>query len=172
MALRKIVLKGDEILTKKCKPVKKINDRIKVLCDDMIDTMVQADGVGLAAPQVGVMKRIFVCRPFTDNLEQVFVMINPEIIEMEGEQDSAEGCLSVPGYIGLVKRPMKVKMRAMNLEGETKEYEFEDFAATCIMHENDHLDGIVYPDIASEVYTVEQYNELLAEDKEEDSKGE
>lgn len=171
MALRKIVLRGDEILTKKCKPVKKINDRTKVLCDDMIDTMIQSDGVGLAAPQVGVMKRIFVCRPFTDNLEKVYVMINPEIIEKAGEQDSAEGCLSVPGYIGMVKRPERVKLRAMNLEGEMKEYTFEGFAATCIMHEYDHLDGIVYPDIASEVYTVEQYNKLLSDNK-ENSEGE
>ena len=163
MALRKIVIRGDEILTKKCKPVTKVTDRIKVLCEDMLETMREADGVGLAAPQVGVMKRIFVCRPELDKFEQEYVMINPEIIEKEGEQESAEGCLSVPGYIGMLKRPERVKLRAMNLDGEIKEYEFSGFAATCIMHENDHLDGVVYPDIAEEVYTTEQYNEMMAD---------
>ena len=163
MALRKIVIRGDEILTKKCKPVTKVTDRINVLCEDMLETMREADGVGLAAPQVGVMKRIFVCRPELDKFEQEYVMINPEIIEKEGEQESVEGCLSVPGYIGILKRPERVKLRAMNLDGEIKEYEFSDFAATCIMHENDHLDGVVYPDIAEEVYTTEQYNEMMAD---------
>jgi peptide deformylase len=163
MALRKIVIRGDEILTKKCKPVTKVTDRIKVLCEDMLETMREADGVGLAAPQVGVMKRIFVCRPELDKFEQEYVMINPEIIEKEGEQESAEGCLSVPGYIGMLKRPERVKLRAMNLDGEIKEYEFSGFAATCIMHENDHLDGVVYPDIAEEIYTTEQYNEMMAD---------
>lgn len=173
MALRKIVIRGDEILTKKCKPVTKVTDRIKVLCEDMLETMREADGVGLAAPQVGVMKRIFVCRPELDKFEQEYVMINPEIIEKEGEQESAEGCLSVPGYIGMLKRPERVKLRAMNLDGEIKEYEFSGFAATCIMHENDHLDGVVYPDIAEEIYTTEQYNEMMAdvasENKEDDN---
>lgn len=163
MALRKIVIRGDEILTKKCKPVTKVTDRIKVLCEDMLETMREADGVGLAAPQVGVMKRIFVCRPELDKFEQEYVMINPEIIEKEGEQESAEGCLSVPGYIGMLKRPERVKLRAMNLDGEIKEYEFSGFAATCIMHENDHLNGVVYPDIAEEIYTTEQYNEMMAD---------
>lgn len=163
MALRKIVIRGDEILTKRCKPVTKITDRIKFLCEDMLETMREADGVGLAAPQVGVMKRIFVCRPELNKFEQEYVMINPEIIETEGEQESVEGCLSVPGYIGMLKRPECVKLRAMNLDGETKEYEFSGFAATCIMHENDHLNGVVYPDIAEAVYTTEQYNEMMAE---------
>ena len=167
MALRKIVIRGDEILTKQCKPVKNITDRIKILCEDMIETMVDADGVGLAAPQVGVMKRIFVCRPELEDFEKVYVMINPEILEKDGEQDSAEGCLSVPGYIGMLKRPERVKLRAMNLDGATNEYEFSGFAATCIMHENDHLNGVVYPDIAEEVYTTEKYNEMMAEIAEE-----
>ena len=158
MALRKIVIRGDEILTKHCKPVSKITDRIKVLCNDMLETMREADGVGLAAPQVGVMKRIFVCRP--------------ELIETEGEQESAEGCLSVPGYIGMLKRPNRVRLKAMNLEGEIKEYEFSGFAATCIMHENDHLNGIVYTDVAEEVYTTEQYNEMMAEIAEENTEEE
>ena len=172
MALRKIVIRGDEILTKNCKPVSKITDRIKVLCNDMLETMREADGVGLAAPQVGVMKRIFVCRPELENFDQEYVMINPEIIEKEGEHESAEGCLSVPGYIGMLKRPNRVRLKAMNLEGEINEYEFSGFAATCIMHENDHLNGIVYTDVAEEVYTTEQYNEMMAEIAEENTEEE
>ena len=129
----------------------------------MLETMREADGVGLAAPQVGVMKRIFVCRPELDKFEQEYVMINPEIVETEGEQESAEGCLSVPGYIGMLKRPEYVKLKAMNLDGEVAEYEFSGFAATCIMHENDHLNGVVYPDIAEAIYTTEQYNEMMAD---------
>ncbi|ASS38063.1 peptide deformylase [Mogibacterium pumilum] len=172
MALRKIVIRGDEILTKQCKPVTKITDRIRLLCEDMLETMKEADGVGLAAPQVGVMKRLFVCRPELENFDQEYVMINPEIIETEGEQESAEGCLSVPGYIGLLKRPERVKLKAMDLDGEIKEYDFSGFAATCIMHENDHLNGIVYPDIAEEVYTTEQYNEMMAEVVAENEEGE
>ena len=163
MALRKIVIRGDEILTKQCKHVTKITDRIKLLCEDMLETMREADGVGLAAPQVGVMKRVFVCRPELDNFDKEYVMINPEIIETEGEQESAEGCLSVPSYIGMLKRPERVKLKAMDLDGEIKEYEFSGFAATCIMHENDHLNGVIYPDIAEEVYTTEQYNDMMAE---------
>ncbi len=171
MALRKIVIRGDEILTKQCKHVTKITDRIKLLCEDMLETMREADGVGLAAPQVGVMKRVFVCRPELDNFDKEYVMINPEIIETEGEQESAEGCLSVPGYIGMLKRPERVKLKAMDLDGEIKEYEFSGFAATCIMHENDHLNGVVYPDIAEEVYTTEQYNDMMAELTSENEEG-
>ena len=171
MALRKIVIRGDEILTKRCKHVTKITDRIKLLCEDMLETMREADGVGLAAPQVGVMKRVFVCRPELDNFDKEYVMINPEIIETEGEQESAEGCLSVPGYIGMLKRPERVKLKAMDLDGAIKEYEFSGFAATCIMHENDHLNGVVYPDIAEEVYTTEQYNDMMAELTSENEEG-
>jgi peptide deformylase len=170
MALRKIVLRGDEILTKHCKPVKNINERIRVLAGDMVDTMVEADGVGLAAPQVGVIKRLFVCRPHLDDQEKIYVMINPEITSKEGKQDSEEGCLSFPGYIGLVERPEKVTIKYQDLEGDEHEQEFEGFDATVICHEYDHLDGIVYTDIASRVLTVEEYQEILRQQQEEAEK--
>ena len=167
MAIRQITIRGDEILTKNCKPVKEITPRVVQLCEDMIDTMFEADGVGLAAPQVGVMKRIFVAMPYPDDEEpEVYVMINPEIIESEGEQESSEGCLSVPGYMGLVDRPVRVKVRYTNIDGDTLEEEFSDFAATVICHENDHLNGILYADKAKDFMTTEEYAKRLEEMKE------
>ena len=115
MATRTIAEKGDPILRKHCKPVKNFNDRLKVLAEDMIETMDQADGVGLAAPQVSVMKRMYVARPYLEDQEKVFVMVNPDIYERTGEQISTEGCLSVPGYTGHLKRPESIKMRAQDL---------------------------------------------------------
>lgn len=162
MATRQITVRGEEILSKKCKPVKEITPRVVQLCEDMIDTMFEADGVGLAAPQVGIMKRIFVALPYPEQEEpEVYVMINPEILETEGSQESSEGCLSVPGYMGLVDRPQRVKVRYMDINGETVEDEFEDFAATVICHENDHLDGILYVDKAKDFMTSEEYLERL-----------
>lgn len=172
MALRKIVIKGDEILSKKCKPVKEITPRIKELCEDMVETMNNAEGVGLAAPQVGVMKRLFVARPYIDSEDEefpdiVYYMINPEITEREGTQESSEGCLSVPGYMGLVERPERIKIRATNLDGELCEYEFDGFAATVMCHEYDHLDGVLYCDIAKDYMTTDEYQERLEKLKEE-----
>ncbi len=162
MAVRHITIRGEEILAKKCKPVKAITPRIVQLCEDMIDTMYEAEGVGLAAPQVGVMKRVFVAMPYPDQEEpEVYVMINPEILEAEGKQDSSEGCLSVPGYMGLVERPKRIKVRYMDIDGQTLEEEFEDFAATVICHENDHLDGILYVDKAKDYMTAEEYLERM-----------
>lgn len=172
MALRKIVQRGDEILTKVCKPVKEITPRIEELCHDMVDTMNEADGVGLAAPQVGVMKRLFVARPFVDDEDEsirdtVFYMINPEITHREGSQPSGEGCLSVPGYMGLVDRPQKIRIKFTDLDGSQKELEFEDFPATVMCHEYDHLDGILYCDIAEDFMTTEEYYARLEKLKEE-----
>lgn len=161
MAIRNITIRGEEILGKKCKPVKEITPRIKELCQDMIDTMYEANGVGLAAPQVGVLKRIFVAMPDPDKEDEVFVMINPEITYAEGTQKSSEGCLSVPGYMGLVDRPLKVGVRALDIDGNEYELEFSDFAATVICHENDHLDGILYSDKAKEFMTSEEYMDRL-----------
>jgi peptide deformylase len=148
MAIRKIAVKGDKILRKKTREVTEVNDHIKEILQDMVDTMRAAPGVGLAAPQVGIVRKMFVAEP---NPGEVYYMINPEIYEEEGVQEGDEGCLSVPGLIGCVKRPMKIKMRAMNLEGELKEYEFEDFEARVMCHENDHLNGIIYTDKASNI---------------------
>lgn len=172
MALRNITVRGDEILTKKCKPIKEVTPRIRELAEDMLETMIEANGVGIAAPQVGVMKRFFIAMPHVDSddeeiRDKVYYMINPEITYTEGTQESSEGCLSVPGYMGLVDRPEKIRIKAMDLDGNINEYEFEGFAATVFCHENDHLDGILYPDKAKEFMTVEEYSERLEQFKEE-----
>lgn len=162
MAIRTITVRGNEILGKVCKPIKEITPRIKMLADDMADTMFEADGVGIAAPQVGVMKRLFVARPYIEEEEpKVYVMINPEILETSGDQESSEGCLSVPGYMGLVHRPVSVKIAYTDIECNRIEEVFEDYAATVICHENDHLDGILYSDKAEDMMTTEEYLERL-----------
>lgn len=163
MAIRKIAIRGEEILTKKCKPVKEVNDRIRTLAEDMIETMIDAEGVGLAAPQVGIMKRMFVARPFMDDQEEIFVMINPEIILKDGTQECTEGCLSVPNMIGLVTRPKHIKIKAADLEGKEQEYDFSDFAANVMCHEYDHLEGHLFTEKADQVLTQEEYEEMLGE---------
>lgn len=171
MALRNITVKGDEILARKCKPVKEITPRIKEACADMVDTMKEADGVGIAAPQIGIMKRFFIAMPHVDaedeeTRDKIYYMINPEITYREGHQESSEGCLSVPGYMGLVDRPQKIRIKAADLDGEEHEYEFEGFEATVFCHEYDHLEGVLYSDIAKDMMTVEEYSERLEELKE------
>lgn len=143
MATRKIREIGDEVLTKPCKEVTKITLRTKVLINDMLDTMYEALGVGLAAPQVGVLKRIVVI----DVGEGPIVLINPEIIETSGEQSGEEGCLSVPGKSGMVTRPDYVKVRALNEDMEEIELEGEGLLARAFCHEIDHLDGRMYVDL-------------------------
>ena len=143
MATRKIREIGDEVLTKPCKEVTKITLRTKVLINDMLDTMYEALGVGLAAPQVGVLKRIVVI----DVGEGPIVLINQEIIETSGEQSGEEGCLSVPGKSGLVTRPDYVKVRALNEDMEEIELEGEGLLARAFCHEIDHLDGKMYVDL-------------------------
>ena len=143
MATRKIREIGDEVLTKPCKEVTKITFRTKVLINDMLDTMYEALGVGLAAPQVGVLKRIVVI----DVGEGPIVLINPEIIETSGEQSGEEGCLSVPGKSGMVTRPNYVKVRALNEDMEEIELEGEGLLARAFCHEIDHLDGKMYVDL-------------------------
>ena len=145
MALRKIVKIGDNKLRKICKPVEKFDRRLKILLEDMADTMYDANGVGLAAPQVAVLRRVVVM----DCGDGLIEMINPEILETEGEQDGPEGCLSVPGRRGMVKRPMKVRAKFQDRNGEWYEIEAEELLARCIMHETDHLDGQLYVDIMS-----------------------
>ena len=168
MALRTITVRGDEILAKKCKPVKAITPRIIQACEDMVETMKAADGVGIAAPQIGIMKRFFIAMPHVDSddeeiREKIYYMINPEITYREGTQESSEGCLSVPGLMGLVDRPMKIRIKAQDLDGNEQEYEFEGFAATVFCHEYDHLEGILYPDIAKDLMTTEEYADRLEE---------
>ncbi len=153
MALRKIVKDGDEILKKKCKPVDEINDRVRQILDDMVETMRENCGVGLAAPQVGIMRRMFVAEP---DEEGVFYMINPEIIEEKGSEIKEEGCLSVPGYTGYVERPEYIKIRALDRDGNEVIYEAEGFKARVFCHENDHLDGILYYEKAEDFSKVEE----------------
>lgn len=144
MAVRQIRVMGDEILTKKCKPVKEMTGRTMDLIEDMFETMYEANGYGLAAPQVGVLKRIFVVD--VDDGNQ-YVMINPEIIAQEGEQTGYEGCLSLPGKSGIVTRPNYVKMRALNENMEPVEVEGEGLLARALCHEYAHLEGQMYVEL-------------------------
>ncbi len=153
MALRKIVEVGEDVLRKKCRPVPEITDRIKELVEDMFETLYDAQGVGLAAPQVGAMRRLFVI-DLGDGSGKI-VMINPEMIETRGEEDGEEGCLSVPNRVGRVIRPEYVKIKGTNLDGEEVEYEAEGLLARAFCHEYDHLDGILYSDKAKEMWAVE-----------------
>lgn len=143
MALRQIRTEGDPVLNKKCREVTEVTDRIQELIDDMIETMYEANGVGLAAPQVGILKRIVVI----DVGEGPIVMINPEIIETSGEQTGSEGCLSVPGKAGIVTRPNYVKARAFDENMEAYEIEGTELLARAICHETDHLDGHLYTEL-------------------------
>lgn len=144
MAIRNIRIFGDEVLRKKAKTVKEITPRVDELIDDMIDTMYEGDGVGLAAPQVGVLKRIAVI----DIGEGPMVFINPEILESEGEQTDKEGCLSNPGKIGDVTRPNRVKVKSSDREMNEFELEAEGLLARALCHELDHLDGVLFIDRA------------------------
>ena len=140
MAIREIRVKGDDVLTKVCKEVTKMTPRTEELIEDMIETMYEANGVGLAAPQVGVLKRIVVI----DVGEGLIVMINPVILETSGSQTGDEGCLSVPGKAGQVTRPNYVKVKFLNEDMEECIIEGEELLARAILHENDHLDGHLY----------------------------
>jgi len=140
MAIRQIREMGDEVLTKKCKEVKKITPRTITLIEDMLDTMYETNGVGLAAPQVGILQRIVVI----DVGEGPIILINPEILETAGEQTGDEGCLSVPGKAGCVTRPNYVKVKALNEAMEEVIYEGEELLARAFCHEIDHLDGHLY----------------------------
>ncbi|MGI6766976.1 MAG: peptide deformylase [Lentihominibacter sp.] len=151
MALRNIITDGDPILRKTCREVVEVTDRTRQLVDDMVETMRSAQGIGLAAPQVGVMRRIFVAEPEPDRL---YIFINPEIITMEGEQESEEGCLSVPGYTGLVMRPEMIKIKGLDRDGKEQEHEFEGLDAIVMCHEFDHLEGVLYTDKAEEMYEI------------------
>lgn len=166
MALRNIRELGDPCLRKICKPVKELNLRTKILIKDMFDTMYEANGVGLAAPQVGILKRIFVVDVGDEEGNSVpYVFINPEILDRDGTQAGYEGCLSVPGKSGMVSRPNWIKVRAFNEDMEEFEMEAEGMLARCILHENDHLDGVVYVDrVDGKLY---DNSELYGEDEEE-----
>jgi peptide deformylase len=162
MALRKVVHEGDPILRKVCRPVGNVTDRTRELLDDMVETMRDAEGVGLAAPQVGVMRRLFVAEP---NPGEVYKFVDPVITETEGEQTGMEGCLSLPGYVGTVTRPERIVIEATDENGEHVKYEFMGFRAVVMCHEYDHLDGILYKDKAEDYRPADEEYE---EDGEED----
>ena len=159
MALRNIVTKEDKILYKTCRPVVKFNERLHQLLDDMAETLMQANGVGLAAPQVGVIRRaVLVIETNVEEDEEEFIieLINPEILETEGEQIGAEGCLSVPGEYGIVRRPEYVKVKAQDRYGDWFEYEGEGLTARCMCHEIEHLDGHLFTEKCERMLTEEE----------------
>ncbi len=143
MAIRNIREMGDEILNKECKEVKEMTERTRILIEDMLDTMYEANGVGLAAPQVGILKRIVVIDVSKEGDEPI-ILINPVILETDGEQTGYEGCLSVPGKSGKVTRPNYIKVKAVNEDMEEVIYEGEGLLARAFCHEIDHLDGHLY----------------------------
>lgn len=147
MAIYQILTEPNPVLRQKSLEVKKVNDGVLRVLENMRDTMYAADGIGLAAPQIGVSKRIIVVDPGDNYIE----IINPEIIYSEGEQNRNEGCLSVPGKIGWCKRSQKVIVKGVNPQGEQMEIEAEDLFATALQHEIDHLDGILFSDIATKL---------------------
>lgn len=165
MAIRAIRVIGDSVLNKKCKEVKAVNDRTKVLIEDMIDTMREANGVGLAAPQIGVLKRIVVIEIEPEN---VYVLINPVILEQDGEQEGYEGCLSVPGKSGIVKRPNHVKVKAFDIDMNEYTLEGEGLLARAICHECAHLEGELYVDLVEgELIDNEELEKMYEKSQEE-----
>ena len=153
MATRKIVIQGDELLTKKCRPVTEFNPRLHQLLDDMSDTLEEAQGAGLAAPQVGILRRAVLV---IDDDDKVMELINPEILLQEGEQTGPEGCLSVPGKFGMVTRPNHVRVRAQDRYGNWFEAEGEGLVARCFCHEIEHLDGHLYTEHIDRFLTDEE----------------
>lgn len=161
MALRTILVQGDETLNKKCHAVTKFDEKLHELLNDMVDTMKENNGVGLAAPQVGILRRAVVVRNEDD---EIYELINPEIISAEGEQEDLEGCLSVPGMYGIVKRPMKVRVRAQDRNGKVFEVEDEGLTARCFCHELEHLDGHLFTErVEGKLYTVEELDAMEEE---------
>ena len=161
MALRKIVEQGDDCLTKVCRPVTDFNARLHQLLDDMRDTLTEAQGAGLAAPQVGVLRRAVVV---VDDEDQMVELVNPEIVSESGEQTGPEGCLSVPGKWGMVTRPYRVKVRAQDRFGAWFEREGEELTARCFCHEIEHLDGHLYVEHIDHFLTEEELEEYFGEE--------
>ncbi len=155
MGLRKILTDKDPALHKICKPVTDFDKKLHKLLDDMAETLIDSGGVGLAAPQVGILRRVFLVDIGVEENE-ILECINPEILETSGEQEGPEGCLSVPGKYGLVKRPYYVKLRAQDRDGNWFEAEGEELIGRCFCHENDHLDGIIYTQVMKRFLTEEE----------------
>lgn len=154
MAIRNIVKEGDPVLTKKCRPVEKFDEKLAQLLDDMSDTLKKAGGVGLAAPQVGILRRVFIMMLEEDG--PVIEAVNPEIVKTSGKVRDTEGCLSVPNTWGMVTRPKTVVLRAYDRNGEQYELKLKDLGARCACHENDHLDGHLFLELVEEFVKPEQ----------------
>lgn len=163
MALRKILTFEDRALHKTCRPVTKFDEKLHTLLDDMAETLADANGAGLAAPQVGILRRVFIM----DTGDSIVEFINPEILETKGEQDGMEGCLSLPGDFWMVKRPSYVKAKAQDRNGNWFEFEGEEIMARCICHETDHLNGHVYTEIAYRKLSDEEIEEMIASKQED-----
>ena len=152
MGLRKILTDKDPALHKVCKPVENFDAKLHKLLDDMRDTLIDSQGVGLAAPQIGILRRVVL----VDTGDEILELINPVLLETDGEQVGPEGCLSVPGKYGLVKRPYYAKVRAQDRDGNWFEAEGEELIARCFCHELDHLDGIIYTQVMDRFLTEEE----------------
>ena len=161
MAIREIVIQGDPVLSKKCHPVTKFDGKLADLLDDMKQTLAKANGLGLAAPQVGILRRAVIV---VNEEGEMLELVNPEILETKGEIEGLEGCLSVPGKYGIVKRPMYAKVKAQDRFGNWYEAEGEELTARCFCHELDHLDGIVYTQVMDRFMTDEELEEYASED--------
>lgn len=162
MAIREILTDRDPALHKKCHPVTQFDDKLGVLLDDLKETLADASGAGLAAPQVGILRRAVIV---VDGNDEMLELVNPEIISKEGEQDGLEGCLSLPGLWGYVLRPEKVRVKAQDRTGKWFEAEGEGVVARCFCHEIEHLDGHVFTEHVDHIYTTDELDELLAEEK-------
>jgi peptide deformylase len=160
MALRKILVQGEPALNKVCHPVEKFDEKLHNLLDDMKETLADANGAGLAAPQIGILRRVVVV---VDENEEMLELVNPVIIHTEGEQTGWEGCLSVPGKYGVVTRPYKATVRAQDRNGNFFEVEGEEIVARCFCHELEHLDGHLYVEHTDRLYTVEELEAMEAE---------
>ncbi len=159
MAIRNIRVMGDEILTKKCKPVKEMTEKNRELVQDLLDTMYEADGVGLAAPQVGILKRIAVI-DVTEDRNHPIVLVNPVIVYTDGEQRGSEGCLSVPDKVGIVIRPNIVHVEAYDINMKKRKIEGEELLARALIHEIEHLDGHLYVEkVSGRLYNVDEFDE-------------
>lgn len=166
MALRRIVLQGEDCLTKVCRPVTDFDNRLHILLNDMTDTLLDSGGVGLAAPQVGILRRVCVVQNEND---EIIELINPEIVYTQGEQTGLEGCLSVPGKFGVVTRPEVVRVRAQDRDGNFFEVEDCDLTARCFCHEIEHLDGHLFVEHTDHLLTEEELQEYIRRQEEDEA---
>lgn len=168
MAIREILTDQDPALHKKCHPVTRFDEKLATLIDDMRETLENAGGAGLAAPQIGILRRVVV---LYGPEEELVELVNPELISQEGEQDGLEGCLSVPGLWGYVKRPEKVRVRAQDRKGNWFETDGEAVVARCFCHEIEHLDGHVFTEHVDRIYSSEEVERIMEEEEKKERKG-